>query len=111
MTIDYRLIGQKIQLRRKALHKTQENVAESISVTVGYISQIERGITKVNLETLSLIAEVLGCDIMDFLGGATVNASTYLANDLNLNYSKLSAINKKALLEISEVLLKNQLGA
>ncbi|MBQ3826264.1 MAG: helix-turn-helix transcriptional regulator [Spirochaetaceae bacterium] len=51
MSIDYRLIGQKIQTKRKTLHKTQENMAESISVTVGYISQIERGITKVNLET------------------------------------------------------------
>ena len=83
-------------------------MAESISVTVGYISQIERGITKVNLETLSQIAETLDCDLMDFLGGTTVKASSYLAGDLGNNFSKLSTTNKKALLEISEVLLKNQ---
>ena len=108
MSIDYKLIGQKIQTKRKEKHKTQENIAESISVTVGYISQIERGITKVNLETLSEIAETLGCEIMDFLGGSTVNTSTYLFGDLNSNFSKLSASNKKTLLEISELLLKNQ---
>ena len=108
MAIDYRLIGQKIQSRRKTLHKTQENMAESISVTVGYISQIERGITKVNLETLSQIAETLECDLMDFLGGTTVKTSTYLAGDLGNNFNKLTAPNKRTLLEISEVLLKNQ---
>lgn len=50
-------------MKRKSQHKTQEMLAEAILVTVGYISQIERGITKVNLETLSNIAEILECDM------------------------------------------------
>ena len=59
MAIDYVSLGKRIQARRKICNFTQENLAEKISVTVGYISQIERGITKVNLDTLSKIAESL----------------------------------------------------
>lgn len=108
MAIDYLSIGKRIQSKRKSQQKTQESLAEAISVTVGYISQIERGITKVNLETLSHIAESLECDITEFLSGSTKNTLTYLSDDMNLIFSKLNPTNKKMLLEISEVLLKNQ---
>ncbi len=108
MSVDYVSIGKRIQAKRKSLNKTQEALAEAIEVTVGYISQIERGITKVNLETMSNIAEILECDITDFLSGSTNNTDTYLSEDMNLIFRKLNAMNKKNLLEISEVLLKNQ---
>ena len=108
MAVDYVSIGKRIQAKRKSQNKTQEALAEAIEVTVGYISQIERGITKVNLETMSNIAEILECDITDFLSGATKNTGTYLSDDINLIFRKLNATNKKNLLEISEVLLKNQ---
>ena len=67
----------------KAQNKTQENLAESVSVTVGYISQIERGITKVNLEMLSNIAEVLGCDISEFLSDTVKLSNNYLFDEFN----------------------------
>jgi transcriptional regulator with XRE-family HTH domain len=54
-----------------------------LSVTVGYISQIERGITKINLETLSLIAEYLHCDITEFLSDTVKMSSTYLNEDFS----------------------------
>ena len=108
MSVDYASIGKRIQTKRKSQQKTQESLAEAISVTVGYISQIERGITKVNLETMSNIAEILECDITEFLSGSTKNTESYLSDDMNLIFKKLNATNKKNLLEISEVLLKNQ---
>ena len=108
MAVDYVSIGKRIQLKRKSNGITQERMAESISVTVGYISQIERGITKVNLDTLSKVAEILDCDITDFLGGMTQNTSDYLVDDFSSIYHSLSAINRKVLLELSEVLLRNQ---
>ena len=108
MAVDYISIGKRIQTKRKSQQKTQEALAEAISVTVGYVSQIERGITKVNLETMSNIAEVLGCDITDFLDGATKNSAHYLVQDLCETFNQLNANSKKTLLEISEILLKNQ---
>ena len=62
MAVDFFTVGQRIQKRRKMLHKTQEQMAEALSVTVGYISQIERGVTKISLDTLSEIAEYQDCN-------------------------------------------------
>ena len=109
MAIDYVSLGKRIQARRKICNFTQENLAEKISVTVGYISQIERGITKVNLDTLSKIAESLNCELSEFLTGTTKKSSSYLSEDYNKVFSKLNPTNKKIILEISEVVLKNQI--
>ncbi len=108
MAVDYVSIGKRIQSKRKSNGITQERMAEAISVTVGYISQIERGITKVNLDTLSKVAEILNCDITDFLGGMAQNTSDYLVDDLSSVYHRLSSANRKVLFEVSEVLLRNQ---
>ncbi len=108
MAIDYLSLGKRIQSRRKLCHFTQENLAEAISVTVGYISQIERGITKVNLDTLSKIAETLNCEISDFLTGTIKKSTSYLSEDFNNVFLKLTPPNKKIILDISEIVLKNQ---
>ncbi len=108
MAIDYTSIGQRIQNKRKALKKTQENMAEALSVTVGYVSQIERGITKVNLETLSAISDYLGTDISELITGASTNSSAYLSAEFKKSFNALSPQGKKTLIEISSILLKNQ---
>ena len=63
MSVDYAAIGQRIKGRRREQKRTQEWLAEQLQVSVGYISQIERGVTKVNLDTLSEIGASLGCDL------------------------------------------------
>ena len=67
MGVDYRAIGRRIKTKRRSVGKTQDNLAEALSVSVGYISQLERGVTKINLETLYRIARVLGCGAVDLL--------------------------------------------
>ena len=108
MAIDYTIKKKKIQERRKERHKTQEKMAELLSVTVGYVSQIERGITKVNLDTLSKIAEILECDVTDFLKGVGENSKIYLFEEMNGIFAALNGTNKKILLEIAAILQKNQ---
>ena len=83
-------------------------MAELLSVTVGYVSQIERGITKVNLDTLSKIAEILECDVTEFLKGVGENSKIYLFEEMNGIFATLSGTNKKNLLEIATILQKNQ---
>ena len=75
---------------------------------MGYISQIERGITKVNLEMLSNIAEVLSCDISEFLSDTVKLSNNYLFDEFNECIKKLSPENRKILIEIAKVLEKNQ---
>ena len=59
MAVDFFTIGQRIQKRRKMLRKTQEQMAEALSVSVGYVSQLERGVTKNSMDTLTEIKENL----------------------------------------------------
>lgn len=108
MGIDFFALGQRIQKKRKVQNKTQENLAEAISVTVGYVSQIERGITKINLETLSNIAECLHCDITEFLSDTVKMSDNYLFEDFLEMLKKLSPYNRKILIEIAHTLEKNQ---
>lgn len=108
MSIDFYAIGQRIQKKRKSQNITQENLAEAISVTVGYISQIERGITKINLETLSQIAEHLNCEITDFLSNTVIDSDNYLADELSDLVKKLNSTNRKVLIEMAQILQKNQ---
>ena len=44
MNVDYGAIGQRIKQVRRSRDMTQERLAEALSVSVGYISQIERGV-------------------------------------------------------------------
>ena len=108
MSIGAYSIGQRIQKKRKSQNKTQENLAEAISVTVGYVSQIERGITKINLETLSHISEYLNCDITEFLSDTVKMSNNYLSEDFSSIIKKLNPKNRQILIEIAQVLQKNQ---
>ena len=90
MAIDYKLIGNRIKEKRKECGKRQIDVAADIYVSSGYISQIERGLTKTNLETLSDIADILNCDVADFITGSnSPGRDKYKEDILNL-YHKLS---------------------
>lgn len=108
MAVDFFTVGQRIQKRRKMLHKTQEQMAEALSVTVGYISQIERGVTKISLDTLSEITEYLDCNFSQLLAGSTMQSELYLKDEIKLQESRLSPVNKRILSEIADVLEKNQ---
>lgn len=57
MTLNYKIIGSRIKIRRKMKDVTQEQMAEDLNLSVGFISQLERGICKVSLDTLANITE------------------------------------------------------
>ncbi|HIZ16656.1 MAG TPA: helix-turn-helix domain-containing protein [Firmicutes bacterium] len=107
MGIDYKLIGSRIKLKRKAAGKTQEQLAEKLSVTVGYVSQLERGVTKISLDTLSEICYILNCDMSFFIAGTATGEISYLQDELIEKYSSLTQVQKRIILEIIDVLIKN----
>lgn len=106
MSVDYHLIGKRISEHRRAIHRTQENLAECLGVSVGYISQIERGVTKVSLDTLSNICSFLGCDLAELLSNTTYQQDRYLYEEFFLLYSEMQDNQKKLLLEIASAILK-----
>lgn len=61
--LDYKAIGRRISIYRKKKGLTQAVFSEKLDISESYISQIERGATKVSLTRLDKIAEVLKIDI------------------------------------------------
>ncbi|MBQ9950312.1 MAG: helix-turn-helix transcriptional regulator [Clostridia bacterium] len=106
MAVDYKLIGARVKSERKRCGLTQEKLADELSVTVGYVSQIERGITKANLDMLSEIARILNCNITIFLSGASESDKNYLTDEISTKAAALSVSEKNMLLDIMEVLSK-----
>ena len=97
MAIDYKILGERIKTQRLSKGTTQEHFAEHMNVSVGYISQMERGITKISLERLASISEYLGCDMTLLLEGVNSDNDRYLTKDFDTLYHQLSSFDKKML--------------
>ena len=65
--MNYSILGNNIRKVRKAKNITQEKLAEYADVSTVFISQIENGIGKPSLETMSKISNVLHTSIDDLL--------------------------------------------
>lgn len=108
MGVDYRVIGRRIKQKRKSLHFTQDRVAEALSVSVGYISQIERGVTKVNLDTLAKLAVFLQCDIAELVTGIVTAQENYLDQEIDKISRSMDVAQKQMLLEVANIILRQK---
>lgn len=108
MNVDYKLIGARIKSERARRGITQELLAEKLDVTVGYVSQVERGITKISLDLLAKISTLLECDIADLITNSAVNADGYLSDEITNDVRKLKSRDKKAVLALIRALLENE---
>ena len=90
VNVDYKLIGERIKAQRVKNKMTQENLAERLDVSIGYISQVERGITKISLDLLGKISSILNTDVAFFVSESAVEANNYLLSELESAFSKLS---------------------
>lgn len=106
MAVDYQRIGHRIQVRRKGLGKTQDNLAEALAVSVGYVSQLERGVTKINLDTLAAIAAWLGCGMDELLTGVNTEQGDYLAEEALRLFEQMNEQQKRLFLAIGEDILR-----
>ena len=59
-------IGERIRNLRELSNLTQEELAERAGLTKGFISQVERDLTSISLDSLIQILEVLDENISDF---------------------------------------------
>ena len=105
MPIDYGAIGRRIKERRREKLRTQEWLAEYLQVSVGYISQIERGVTKTNLDTLDKIADCLGCELSELISGVSMKERGYLSPELDGTLERLNPRQRSMVMEIAELIL------
>lgn len=107
MAVDFKLIGKRIQDKRKGLKKTQEDLAEYLDVSVGYVSNMERGTTKISLTTLVSISDFLGCDVSDLISRVSTNGNSYLSEELSTLINSLNNYEKNILLALLQTYKKN----
>lgn len=64
-------LGARLRARRKALGKTMQQVADDASLTIGFISQIERGLSTPSLSSLCNVAKALDASVDMFVSQPT----------------------------------------
>ena len=67
MVLDYKTLGKRIQFYRKQMHVTQEQMAEQLDLSLSFISQIERGVAKMSLDTFVDICDFIDCSASDLI--------------------------------------------
>lgn len=65
--MDYYKIGQRIRKFRKAIGLSQENLAERVGISTTHLSHIETGNTKLSLQVLVNISEILNVQTDELL--------------------------------------------
>lgn len=106
-------IGKKIKLARSKTNYTQEDLAEKISLSPRYISQLERGIAFGSANTIVELCKALNIS-SDFLFNDLIETNS--AENINLidnkfleNYYQLNDYNKKVINRLTSDLIKLQL--
>ena len=103
MNIDYKLIGERIKQARKSKNMTQEVLAEKLNVSIGYVSQIERGITKISLDLLGAISSILGCDVASLISETAPHSNDYMTGEIIESIKALDEKKRRYILEIIKI--------
>ena len=94
-------LGKNIKNIRRSLNYTQEQFAEKLEISSQFLSQVERDIAGISLDTAIKICQIANCSpSLLFKDIITVT------NPLE-KYELLSENNKKIINDMIEILLKN----
>lgn len=104
-------IGKKIKLARSQTEYTQEKLAEKLSLSARYISQLERGVAFGSATTIVNLCKALNIS-SDFLFSDIITSdSTYIDlvdDDFLEDFLHLNDYNKKIMYSMAKELIKLQ---
>ena len=96
--------GARIKELRIQMGLTQNQVAEELNVTPGYISNVENNRTAMSLRILTYYAKLVGISLDSLVGQVELDyKETALDNDLMAKISKMSIEKKLKLLRTLEL--------
>src|SRR5215813_9497374 len=67
MILSRRVIGDALRARRQSQHRTLREVSTAANVSLGYLSEIERGQKEASSELLAAICDALGARLSELL--------------------------------------------
>lgn len=105
-------IGKKIKLARSRTDYTQEKLAEKLSLSTRYISQLERGIAFGSATTIINLCKALNISsnflFDDLIETNSSHFSDYVDDKFLETYMKLNDYNKEVLYSLATQLIKLQ---
>lgn len=105
-------IGKRIKLARTSAKYTQEQLAEKLSLSARYISQLERGIAFGSATTITSLCKTLNINsdflFHDSIQNTTPNLDELIDINFLQNYLKLDSYNKAVLNTLANDLVKLQ---
>ena len=106
MKVDYVLPGERIKFWRQQRNLTQEQLAEKVGVTPGFISLIEIGKRRVSLESLLSICTELEITLNELLVGNQLPQPSDYNTEFSELISKLDEADKPLMFEITKAVCK-----
>jgi len=105
--IDYGLIGKRIQRARVVAGLTQEALVERVQISTNYLSKVENGREKPNLEMLAKISSAVGVSLTSLLADVVEGTDTYLQGEMAALFKSCSAEQAKLIYEIAQCIVRN----
>jgi transcriptional regulator with XRE-family HTH domain len=73
-------IGERLRRTRTAQHRTLREVSRTARVSLGYLSEVERGRKEASSELLAAICDALSLPLADLLNGVAGDLRPHLVN-------------------------------
>lgn len=106
MLPDYAIIGKRIKEARKQIKMTQEKLADTIDVSIAFMSRVERGHAQINLKRLTQIADILEVTPAYLISGSNIESKDYLRKDFSEVLDKCTSMQQKFLYEIAQLIVE-----
>lgn len=109
-------IGKKLRILRLSNNLTQQELANKLDLTKGYISQIENNLTSPSLHTLFQILETLGTNVHEFFSQESEQVIVYKKDDYDayahdtLKYTWFDLIPKQLKFQMSPMMMEIEPG-
>lgn len=95
MVVDYEDLGKRIRKKRKKMGITQKKLAELADVSSQHVSNVERAVNKVGLETLVAVAGSLQISLDELLCSSHVVSDHVYANEAGEIMQGFTKLEKK----------------
>ena len=101
------LIGKRIKEQSKKNKLTQEQLSEKLGISKNHLSAIERGVYRVQIETLVMIINCLGCTADDLFCDVIDKGYMIKSSRLSEKIEKLSPEEQNRILAVVDTLVEN----